>query len=232
MVIARHSLLCIALLCSAAAWGQSRANEHTGAELQLPAKPARIEPAPGGDWSQASRKGENSVWTRNVPGTPIKEVKLEAVVDAPIDQVWRTVTEIERYPEFMPYIDAIEVMHEHDENSAYVYHRVDPPLVSKRDYTLLIVNEVDPESGEHYRYWTQMNQFGPEPKEGVVRLVICDGSWALYPMEDGRTRAVYWVYTNPGGKIPTWLANKANTSGLFDVIKAVEKRAQDLSWQS
>ncbi len=226
MVNLRTLALLPALLCSALAWGQSDPEPAPAAE------PVRIEPAPGDNWSQASKKGESSVWTREVPGTAIKEVKLEAVVNAPIGQVWRTLTEIERYPEFMPYVDAIEVIAQPSDSTSYVYHRVDPPLVSKRDYTLQIVNEVDPVSGEHYRYWTQMNQFGPGPKKGVVRLVICDGSWALYPMADGRTRAVYWVYTNPGGKIPTWLANKANTSGLYDIIKAVEKRAQDLSWQS
>ncbi|SHH96312.1 START domain-containing protein [Ferrimonas marina] len=195
-----------------------------------PVQAERIAPAPGDDWQRASRKGDNSVWTREVPGTAVKEVKLEAVIDAPVEQVWRTIAEIEAYPDFMPYIDAIEVVGS-DEDGELVYHRVSPPLVSKRDYTLLIVNEEDPEQGQYYRYWTPRNEQGPEPRSGVVRLEICDGSWALSRREDGRTQATYWVYTDPGGSIPAWLANRANTVGLYDILKAVERRAQDLSWQ-
>ncbi|MBY6187641.1 SRPBCC family protein [Marinobacter hydrocarbonoclasticus] len=197
--------------------------------LSLPLKAdtqVRIEPAPGGKWELASDKRGAQVYTRKVPGTPVKEVKMEALIDAPVEQVWRAISEIEHYPEFMPYIDDIEVMGEAQNGGAYVYHRVDPPLVSKRDYTLLIVNEEDVEAGSYYRYWTQMNQFGPEPKKGVVRLEICDGSWALERTEDGRTQATYWVYTDPGGRIPGWLANQANTVGLYDVLKAVEARAK------
>ncbi|GAA4871651.1 START domain-containing protein [Ferrimonas pelagia] len=199
--------------------------------LPLTTQAVRIEPASGGHWSQASQKGENRVLTRQVPGTAVKEVKLEAVINAPIEQVWTTISTVDRYPDFMPYVDAIEITAQESSERAYVYHKVDPPLVSQRDYTLLIVNEFDEQTGEYYRYWTQMNQFGPEPKRGVVRLEICDGSWALSPREDGRTDVVYWVYTDPGGSIPAWLANKANTIGLYDILKAVEKRAQDLSWQ-
>ncbi|MBW3140535.1 START domain-containing protein [Ferrimonas balearica] len=186
----------------------------------------RIEPAEGGQWELASDRGQAQVFTRKVPGTKVKEVKMEAVIDAPVEQVWQTISDIQHYPDFMPYIDDIEIVGDADNGGQYVYHRVDPPLVSKRDYTLLIVNEVNAEAGEYYRYWTQMNQVGPEPKKGVVRLEICDGSWALSRLPDGKTKATYWVYTDPGGKIPGWLANQANTVGLYDVLNAVEKRAK------
>ena len=101
----------------------------------------------------------------------------------------------------------------------------------QRDYTLLVVNEVDTEKGRYYRYWTQRNQYGPKPIKGIVRLVVCDGSWSLTAREDGRTQATYWLYTDPAGSIPAWLANTVNTSGLYDILWAIEARAQDLSWQ-
>lgn len=191
----------------------------------------RIQPAPGANWQKASSKGAGVVWTRVVPGTAIKEVKLETIIDAPVEQVWSTIKQVEHYTTFMPYVDEIEVFESEVKDGDYVYHRVNPPLVSKRDYTLLIVNEEDVKKGHYYRYWTQKNEFGPEPLKGIVRLVICDGSWELTATEDGKTQATYWLYTDPGGSIPAWLANKANTSGLFDILAAIEARAKDLSWQ-
>ncbi|AQS38702.1 polyketide cyclase / dehydrase family protein [Shewanella psychrophila] len=198
---------------------------------EIYAEVQRVQAAPGDTWDKASTRGQAVVWTREVPGTSIKEVKLEAVIDAPIERVWRTLTRVEHYTKFLPYMDEIKVVKQEGMDRAYVYHRINPPLVSQRDYTLLVVNEVDTEKGRYYRYWTQKNQFGPKPIKGIVRLLICDGSWSLTAREDGRTQATYWLYTDLGGSIPAWLANSANTSGLYDILWAIEARAQDLNWQ-
>ncbi|WP_256717964.1 START domain-containing protein [Shewanella sp. UCD-KL12] len=195
------------------------------------AEQTRVMPSSGEGWVKASTKRDASVWTREVAGTSVKEVKLEAVIDAPVEQVWRTVSQVEHYTQFMPYVDEITVFDDKGSDNQYVYHRVNPPIVSQRDYTLLIANEVNSEQGHYYRYWTQKNEFGPAPIDGVVRLTICDGSWELTATEDGGTRVTYWLYTDPGGSIPSWLANKANRSGLYDIVFAIEKRAQDKSWQ-
>ena len=192
---------------------------------------ARIEADDKAQWKKVSSKDQASVWTREVIDSPIKEVKLVVTFQAPVEQVWKTIRDVEHYLKFMPYLDAIEVMKLDGQDKAYIYHRVDPPLVSQRDYTLLIVDEVDAEKGHYYRYWTQKNELGPAPKKGVVRLTICDGSWTLSATEDGKTKASYWLYTDPAGRIPNWLANKVNKSALYDVAEAIEQRALDLSWQ-
>lgn len=197
--------------------------------VELSAEVQRLQPASEGHWQKASSKGQGVVWTRVVPGTAIKEVKLEAIIDAPVEQVWSTIKRVEHYTKFLPYVDEIQVFE--SDSQDYIYHRVNPPLVSQRDYTLLIVNEEDIEAGHYYRYWTQKNEFGPAPIKGIVRLTICDGSWELSSTEAGLTKATYWLYTDPGGSIPAWLANKANTSGLYEILSAIETRAQDLSWQ-
>ena len=198
---------------------------------EIHAEVQRVQAAPGDNWQKASARGQGVVWTREVPGTSIKELKLEAIIDAPIEQVWRTLTQVEHYTKFLPYMVEIKVVKQEGADRAYVYHRLNPPLVSQRDYTLLVVNEVDAEKGRYYRYWTQRNQYGPKPIRGIVRLVVCDGSWSLTAREDGRTQATYWLYTDPAGSIPAWLANTVNTSGLYDILWAIEARAQDLSWQ-
>ena len=52
-----------------------------------------------------------------------------------------------------------------------------------------------------------------------------------YVDEDGRTHLTYWLYTDPGGSIPNWIANKANTISLPDVMRAIAKRAEDPTWK-
>lgn len=182
-------------------------------------------------WKMVSSKQQAQVWTREVEDSKIREVKLVATINAPIKQVWKTISEVQYYTDFLPYIEEINIIEQTTPNKAYVYHRVDPPFVSHRDYTLLIEDEVDVQAGKYYRHWTQFNNKGPASIKGVVRLDICDGSWTLTATEEGRTQATYWIYTDPSGRIPTWLANKVNKSALYDVLFAIEKRALDLSWQ-
>jgi len=57
---------------------------------------------------------------------------------------------------------------------------------------------------------------------------INDGSWTLEPIDDGaRTRATYLLYTDPGGSLPTFLINKANSSTIPDIYEALRKHSQD-----
>jgi hypothetical protein len=68
----------------------------------------------------------------------------------------------------------------------------------------------------------------------VVRLVVNRGSWELGPADPAgaRTRAVYCLFTDPGGSLPAWLANQANRTGIPDVFAAVRKAASDPRYAS
>ena len=60
-----------------------------------------------------------------------------------------------------------------------------------------------------------------------MRLTRISGSWTLEPLEGGRrTRAVYRLLTDPGGSIPGFIANRANTSALPRLFAQVRKRAE------
>ncbi len=63
----------------------------------------------------------------------------------------------------------------------------------------------------------------PEKKD-VVRVRINDGYWLLESAEDGKkTNATYYLYTSPGGAVPTFIVNAANGTAVPDVFKAIKK---------
>ncbi|MBI5545172.1 MAG: hypothetical protein HY901_14880 [Deltaproteobacteria bacterium] len=75
--------------------------------------------------------------------------------------------------------------------------------------------------------WTVCDK-GPEPKDGVIRVKVNDGTWLLEPIGDGtKTRATYYLFTDPGGSLPTWIANKANSSAIPDIFVALRKYAKE-----
>ena len=70
--------------------------------------------------------------------------------------------------------------------------------------------------------------FLPSFKKGIVRTPTNDGSWLLEPIDDGKkTRATYLLFTDPGGSLPTWIANKANSGAIPDIFVALRKYAKE-----
>lgn len=161
------------------------------------------------------------VWTREKPGSDVKEVRAVGEVDAPPERVYQVITDFEHYAEFMPYLEDSKVIKRSDDE-VVTWAIMNAPMVSRRDWIVRV--KLDPKN-KLGTTWTLATE-GPPPSDRAVRLKVNDGSWTLEPLDGGkRTRCTYYLYTDPGGSIPTWIANKANTMALPDLFEAVRKRA-------
>ena len=145
-----------------------------------------------------------AVYTREKPGVDVKEVKAVGQVDAPPSRVFEVVTDYEHQVGNMPYVQ-------------------DQAVFSRSD------KEVVFWAGGVYRAaWEPTQVTGvPLPEDGVIRLKVNTGSWTMEPIDGGkRTMATYQLLTDPGGSIPTFIANKANTKALPELFSRVRKRAE------
>ncbi|MBI3179345.1 MAG: hypothetical protein HYZ27_06760, partial [Deltaproteobacteria bacterium] len=172
-------------------------------------------------WQEVRNKDGITVWARDVPGSPIREVRAEMVVEIPAERVWAVLVDVPSYLEFMPYLVEASVIGPAGANAQYEYQLIDPPIVDRRDYVLKV--NFEEQDGYYRRSWRPANGVGPAPREDVVRLSICEGSWTVERREDGRTSVTYWLYTDPGGAIPNFIANKANTTSVPDLMAAVRR---------
>jgi hypothetical protein len=64
------------------------------------------------------------------------------------------------------------------------------------------------------------------PAEGGEPLRVNVGLWELRALDGGRrTHVLYYVHTDPGGYLPTWVVGLANNVAVPRVIEAVQQRA-------
>ena len=71
------------------------------------------------------------------------------------------------------------------------------------------------------------NKVGPKPQPGKVRVTIATGNWLFESLQGGKaTRVTYTIRTDPGGSIPSWIANRANRKAVPDVMRAVFKQSK------
>lgn len=61
--------------------------------------------------------------------------------------------------------------------------------------------------------------------EGYVRVTRVDGFWQFTPLDD-KTEVTYQVHMDPGGSVPSWLANKFVVEAPFNTLRALRERAQ------
>ncbi len=191
-------------------------------------------PAPQADadspypWEQVHEAEGLSVFVRQVPGSSVREMRAERIIDAPAQRVWQVVNDLEGYTEFMPYVvEARRVGR--DDACSFEYLRLDPPLAKARDYTLCVGQTVDPAAGTFVRHWRTANQQGPAPRRDSVRLDLCNGSWTVTKLGSRSTHVAYWLHTDPGGALPAWVVNQANRRGLPDLMAALYRRVRDPS---
>jgi hypothetical protein len=65
----------------------------------------------------------------------------------------------------------------------------------------------------------------PEEK-GYVRVAQVEGFWKLVPKGADQTEVTYQVHTEPGGSVPSWLANKFVVEAPFNTLKALKAAAE------
>ena len=183
----------------------------------------------GDDWNQVMQDGQTTVWTRSVPGSRVKEVKAAGTIDAPPAAVFAVIRDFAHYADIMPYTTKETKVLETsaDGKNVWYYTVVDAPIVSKRDHTLKVTIDKIAENGDGiYRLsWASANDHpkAPPPRDGYVRLNNTKGSWELKPYDGNKTYAVYYVNTDPGGSLPVFVINKANTEAVPKVLEALRK---------
>lgn len=97
-----------------------------------------------------------------------------------------------------------------------VYQRLDPPMITDRDYTLC-VNWGARDGTLWVRYQAEP-ELGPAPREDAVRVTEHRGSWQLVPVDGGRsTRARYEMIMDVAGWVPRWMAKSSAGDQVYEV---------------
>jgi hypothetical protein len=168
-----------------------------------------------------------AIYTRERVSAEVKEVKAVGQVDAPPEKVFIVVTDYEHQVGNMPYVQD-QAVFSRTEKECTLWAVADFPFVSRRDWVVKAKLEKSMPGGLYRASWEPtVVKDVPPPEDGVIRLKVNTGSWTLEPIDGGkRTLATYQLLTDPGGSIPKFIANKANTTALPELFARVRKRAE------
>jgi len=109
-------------------------------------------------------------------------------------------------------------------DQSWTYTQFNTPWpVTARDSVLHITTIKDAD-GSLTRKLEGVPKYMPEEK-GFVRVTQVEGFWKLQP-KDGGTEVTYQVHTEPGGSVPSMVANKFVVDAPFNTLKALKAKAE------
>ncbi|MCO6059321.1 START domain-containing protein [Pseudomonas sp. MOB-449] len=108
---------------------------------------------------------------------------------------------------------------------SWTYTRFNTPWpVTPRDSVIHVTSQLGAD-GSVMRILEGVPKYLPE-SNGYVRVTQVDGFWKLVPKGVGEVEVTYQVHTEPGGSVPSWLANSFVVDAPFNTLKAMRQRAE------
>lgn len=182
-------------------------------------------------WQHIDDKSGVALYARSRAGTGIKEFKGTGLIDAPPAVVEKVLEDVEDYTHFMPFVAEARVISQSGDEEV-TYQKLNLPFVASRDYTVRIERGTvaRPGAGLVYRdTWETANDAGPAERRGVVRVTVDEGNWLLEPAgpNGASTQATYQIFTDTGGVLPAFIANRASQMAIPRLFDAIRKQVQD-----
>lgn len=110
-------------------------------------------------------------------------------------------------------------------NESWIHSYFNAPWpVKARDSVLHITTE-QAADGSLVRRLEAVPTYLPEEK-GYVRVTKADGFWRLQPKGEGQVEVTYQLQSEPGGSVPSWLANRFVVDAPFNTLKGLRERAE------
>ena len=180
-----------------------------------------------GKWEEITREQGIVVSKKAVAGQDLPAFRGIAVVNASIFDILAVLDDTPKIQDWMHNcIDSrpIQVINEFER---ITYNKTDAPWpVSDRDVVVrskLTINEKRKMVIVNFRSVKHPKM--PE-QEDVVRMPRLRGHYKLKILSDNKTRVEYMVEANPGGSLPTWLAEQASEELPLITLQNLRKQVK------
>jgi hypothetical protein len=190
-------------------------------------------------WERLEEKDGVTIFLRERREGGIKEVMGKGVIDAPPCRVFQIIRDSDRLAEFMPYLKA-HIVKRAGTDWEYACEYLDFPWPIWDRFVHVRIDAIrnyGKNPCEYFVYWRKDETYSctvaelkktyqgamPDP---VVPLAN-EGYWHLIPRQEGRkTLAHYYVFTDPGGRIPNWMINLFVDDAVLKLFRAVRERVR------
>lgn len=175
------------------------------------------------DWKVAKDEEGIKISLADVKGSDYKAYRGVTVIKAPLAKVKALQEDIAGACAWIHECKMQKQLKlEGDQTWTYTQFNTPWP-VTPRD-SILHVTTTEDADGSLTRKLEGVPKYLPEEK-GFVRVAKVEGFWKLVPKGD-KTEVTYQVHTEPGGSVPSMVANKFVVDAPFNTLKGLRAKAE------
>jgi hypothetical protein len=176
------------------------------------------------DWQVAKDEDGIKVSLSEVAGSKYKAYRGVALIKAPVARIIALQEDVAGACAWIHECKSQKLV-DRKGDEAWTYTQFKAPFpVSDRD-SYIHVTTTRNADGSVTRTLQGVPTYKPEEK-GYVRVAQVEGFWKLVPKGADQTEVTYQVHTEPGGSVPSWLANKFVVEAPFNTLKALKDHAE------
>ena len=180
--------------------------------------------AAGGGWTAAGTKGGVTLAFRDDPQLEVREVRATTELPFPAARIFPLVCDFTHYGSLVSGVQETRMLSgtAPSDYQIYMHYALRFVVVAARDVVVHVQSQ-STAGGTSSCQWMDLKEREPVRK-GIVRMPLLRGSWTIEPVDATRSRIVYQVAVNPGGRLPGWLVRRGAVNALPDVIEQVRRR--------
>lgn len=176
------------------------------------------------DWKVAKDEGGINISLSEVAGSKYKAYRGVTTIKASVAKLRGLQEDVVGACTWIHECKAQKLL-KYDGAKTWTYTQFNTPWpVTPRDSVLLVTSEQGAD-GTLTRTLKGEPTYIPEEK-GFVRVAQVEGFWKFVPKGADQTEVTYQVHTEPGGSVPSWLANKFVVDAPFNTLKALKEKAE------
>lgn len=176
-----------------------------------------------GAWELQKDEEGIRVYTREVKGSDFKAYRGVTTVEASPEELAALVNDISSSPEWVATCTKGVLLERVSKRETYTYTINHAPWpLNDRD---AVVRNCFVRDKTTQRVTIKMRGvpgYIPE-RADLVRVKRLKGCWRFTPLSNGETEVIYEVHSEPGGNIPSWLANSVVVSQPFQTLLNMKK---------
>jgi hypothetical protein len=184
------------------------------------------------DWQLKTEKEGIKIYTRDIPGSKIKALKVDATFDATPAQLANLIMDVNSAGDWVYHVKSSILIKRISASELYYYSEVSLPWpLADRDFVAHLTVNQNPETKVVTIDGPAVTGMVPA-KAGVIRVNDSKGKWVITPTGNGRVNVEYCIHLDPGGTLPSWLINMFATQGPMNIFRNIKVELQKPAYRN
>jgi hypothetical protein len=184
------------------------------------------------DWQLKTEKEGMKIYTREVPGSKVKALKVEAAFEATPAQFVALIMDVNTSADWVYHVKSSTLIKRVSASEIYYYSEVSLPWpLADRDFVAHLTVSQNPVTRVVTIDGPAVAGMVPT-KPGVVRVSDSKGKWVITPLTNDQIKVEYSIHVDPGGDLPSWLVNMFATEGPLKIFRGIKAQLQKPAYRN